>query len=88
MGVERCAWLELLAAHSLDALDPAERQDLEAHLRSRCAECERELGRMRREVEALAESPAPVAPPPVVRRRVLNAVRPRRRGPQRRDGGE
>ena len=79
MGAERCAWLGLLAAHALDALDSAERAGLEGHLRSRCAECEGELGRTRREVEALAESPAPVAPPPHVRRRVLNAVRPRRR---------
>ena len=91
MGAGRCAWLGLLAAHALDALDPGERGGLEAHLRSRCAECEAELARMRGEVEALAESAAPVAPAPLVRRRVLNAVRPRRRGggaPSPRGGGE
>lgn len=86
MGAERCAWLELLGAHALDALDPAERGGLEAHLRSRCVECEVELARMRRGVEALAESPAPVAPPPIVRRRVLSAVRPRRRAGGGRSG--
>ena len=79
MGAERCAWVELLAAHALDALDRGELDGLEAHLRSRCAECEGELARMRREVEALAESPDPVAPPPLVRSRVLNAARPRLR---------
>ena len=85
MGAEGCAWVELLAAHALDALDPVERDALEAHLRSRCAQCEGELERMRREVEALAESPLPVAPPALVRSRVLSAARPRLPRPGARD---
>ena len=84
MAAERCAWLELLPAYALDALDAAERAGLEAHLRSRCDPCRRELVRLRRDVEALAGSPAPIAPPRRSRRRLVAAVRSALRSASRR----
>ena len=74
-----CAWLELLPAWALGALEAAEGRAVEDHLEGPCAECAGELGRIRRDLEALAASPWPVAPPPTARRRLLAAARARPR---------
>lgn len=64
---------ELLAAHALDALEDAERADLETHLAD-CAECRAEVARLTAAVDALAETVAPVNPPAEVRRRLMARV--------------
>ena len=71
---------ELLAAYALDAVDAAERSDVERHLAG-CAECARELAELRETlgVYAMAEVPE-VAVPPQLRSRILDAIA---RTPQR-----
>jgi len=65
---------DLLAAYALDAVDAAERTDVERHLAG-CAECARELAELREAlgIYALAEiADEPV--PPQLRSRILDAI--------------
>jgi anti-sigma factor RsiW len=79
---------DLTAAYALDALDPAEEREYEAHLAT-CERCRDELAALRDATASLAYAPpAPVAPPEL-RDRILEqarserapviALRPRRR---------
>jgi anti-sigma-K factor RskA len=65
---------ELAAAYALDALDPSERREFEAHLAS-CEQCREELEGLRDAAAALAYVPEGPAPPPALRDRVLERVR-------------
>lgn len=65
---------EMLAAHGLRALDPAEARELETHLRA-CADCRRELSEWEATAAALALDAAPLAPAPELRDRILETVR-------------
>lgn len=70
--------LDVLPAYALDALDTEEARAVDAHLAT-CAECQRELDRLRAVTDSLATAVAPVAPPPALRRALLDAVMPVRR---------
>lgn len=62
----------LAAAYALDALDPAERAEFEAHLET-CASCRTDVDELREaagELGAIAASP----PPPHLRARVLDEI--------------
>ncbi len=63
---------DLLAAYALDAVDDAERVRVEAHLDG-CPSCRREVEELRDAAVALSDG-LDVAPPPQVRRRVLEQV--------------
>jgi hypothetical protein len=63
-----------LVAYSLEALDPREAADVEAHAPS-CARCSRELEALAPAVAVLGESVEQVEPPPELRERVLSIVR-------------
>lgn len=65
---------EMLAAHALGALDREEAQRVEEHLKT-CAECRSELEEWRLTASALAYSGRTAEPSPVVRSRILDAVR-------------
>ena len=62
---------ELLPAHALGALDGDDLRELEEHLDAGCEECRRQLALWDRDLEALAESVAPIAPSDTTRARVL-----------------
>jgi anti-sigma-K factor RskA len=62
---------ELLPAYALGALDGEDLHELELHLTEGCEECRRQLNRWERDLEALAESVAPVEPAETTRARVL-----------------
>jgi hypothetical protein len=66
---------ELLSALLDDALSPAERQTVDAHLAT-CAECPRELAALRETVTLLKRLPPVHAPPGFVDRVVETAYRP------------
>lgn len=61
----------LLGAYALDAVDQAERQQVEAHL-SDCAACRRELAQL---VEAAGMLPPPPRPPDELWDRIVADVR-------------
>ena len=63
---------ELSGAYVLDALDPAERERFERHLR-RCSSCTDDVGRMTSTATALAMAVA-AEPPPGLKQRVLVAA--------------
>ncbi len=65
---------DLLPAYALGALDGEEVRDLKRHLADGCAECEAGLALWHRDIEALAESAAPVAPSELARARLLTRV--------------
>jgi anti-sigma-K factor RskA len=65
---------EMLAVRGLGALDPAEARSLDQHLID-CDDCRRELAEWETTAAALALDAAPMAPPPGVRDRILEAVR-------------
>jgi anti-sigma-K factor RskA len=67
----------LVPLHALDALDAADSAAAEEHL-STCAECRRALDEALETAAALAFSVPPVAPPPALRERVLEAARTER----------
>lgn len=70
---------ELIAAHALGALAGAELEELLAHLRSGCAECDRLLAE---DAETLAAMAAEFAsPPPAAAKRTLLARLPAPAGP-------
>lgn len=63
----------LSGAYAVDALDPAEKAEFEAHLAA-CATCQDEVASLREATAVLAETTA-VAPPPALRDRLLAEVR-------------
>jgi anti-sigma factor RsiW len=65
---------ELTAAYALDALDPEEREEYEAHLRG-CEACQEELAALSGVTEALAVGASGPAPRPELRDRILSAAR-------------
>ena len=65
---------ELTAAYALDALDPDERREYEAHL-AECEECQEELASFAGVTEALAVAASGPAPRPELRERILSAAR-------------
>jgi anti-sigma-K factor RskA len=67
-------YVELVAPYLLGALDPAEREELEAHLEE-CKRCRHELDLLRVGVEALPVSVPQHDPPPELRERVMSVVR-------------
>jgi anti-sigma-K factor RskA len=67
-------WAELAAAYALGTLDPGERAEFEKHLET-CASCRAEVQSFHEVTGLLAQSVAPVAPPPELRERVLRAAR-------------
>lgn len=69
---------ESIAAYALHALAVEEARDVEAHLAS-CDECRRELAAFEETAAALAEGFAVQEAPDTLRRRALEAVRPRGR---------
>jgi anti-sigma factor RsiW len=68
------AFHELTAAYALDALDPVEEREYEAHL-ARCEQCRDDLVGFREAAAALAYAAEPASPPPVLRGRILEAAR-------------
>jgi anti-sigma-K factor RskA len=68
--------LDLLA---LGALDPVERQPLEAHVRV-CAECQRRLEEARGRLALLSLTAPAETPSPRVRPQLLDRIKPRRAG--------
>lgn len=79
-------FLDLCAGYVLESASAEERTRLESHLRDGCRLCARALAEMREATVALAHMAPRIAPPPELRRRVLEAtggsrraeVRPRR----------
>ena len=65
---------ELTAAYALDALEPDERSEYEAHLRG-CEACQDELASLASVTEALAVAASGPVPKPDLRDRVLAAAR-------------
>jgi anti-sigma-K factor RskA len=75
MGTE--ALHDLTAAYALDALDPVERREFEAHL-ARCEQCREELASLSEAATALAYAIEAPAPPPQLRGRILERARAER----------
>jgi anti-sigma-K factor RskA len=67
-------WLERADVYALDALDPAERVQFEAHLAAGCAPCEARISETREALTLLPGDLAPVPPPPAVRARLREAI--------------
>lgn len=65
---------QLTAGYALDALDPEERREYEAHL-STCAHCQDELASFWETTEALAVAASGHEPSPELRERILAEVR-------------
>ncbi len=65
---------ELTAAYALDALDPGEEREYEAHL-ARCEQCRDDLVGFREAAAALAYAAEPASPPPALRGRILDSAR-------------
>jgi anti-sigma factor RsiW len=68
---------DLTAAYALDALDPDERREYEAHL-ARCKRCRTELASLSEAATALAYDVDAPAPPPQLRERILERARAER----------
>jgi anti-sigma-K factor RskA len=68
---------DLTAAYALDALDPDERREYEAHL-ARCERCRTELASLSEAATALAYGVDAPAPPPQLRERILERARAER----------
>ena len=64
---------ELTAGYALDALDPDERREYEAHLAD-CQRCREELASLAQTTEALAIAASGPAPPPGLRDRILEGA--------------
>jgi anti-sigma-K factor RskA len=67
-------WTELAAPYALGSLDAEERAEFERHLET-CASCRAEVQSFREVTGLLAQSVAPAAPPPMLRKRVLRTAR-------------
>ena len=65
---------EMIPARALSALDAAEEQALNEHLKT-CAECRKELEDWQATAASLSLTPDPVEPSPQVRERILSEVR-------------
>jgi anti-sigma-K factor RskA len=65
---------EMIASHSLSALDAAEERALEGHLRT-CEDCRGELDQWRLTAAALAFAGSMVEPSPHIRERILEKVK-------------
>ena len=72
MGTE--ALHDLTAAYALDALDPDERREYEAHL-ARCERCRDELASLSDTATSLAYGVEAPVPPPQLRARILERAR-------------
>ena len=70
-----------IAAYLLGALEPGEAAELERHIAG-CAECERELQRLRSAVQVLPETVEQVEAPAALRGRLMEQVRSEAAGPQ------
>src|SRR5262249_10918237 len=68
------AYAQLVPAFALGALDRDDRARFEAHLRSGCSDCERELAEDAEPLGALAAEAPPIAPSPRVRALLLERV--------------
>jgi anti-sigma factor RsiW len=68
---------DLTAAYALDALDPVEARAYEEHLAG-CDSCRAELAQLSTAAGSLAFGAEPVAPPPALRGRILEAARAER----------
>jgi anti-sigma factor RsiW len=75
MGTE--ALHDLTPAYALDALDPTERREYEAHL-ALCERCRAELASLSEAASALAYGVEAPAPPPQLRARILDSARAER----------
>lgn len=64
----------LISAYSLGALDDADREALESHLRQGCRQCESLLQQAQEVVEALAFLPEPVSPPAGAKAALLQRI--------------
>ncbi|HVS00118.1 MAG TPA: anti-sigma factor, partial [Thermoanaerobaculia bacterium] len=62
---------DLLPAYAVGALDGEDLRELELHLAAGCDECRRQIQRWEQDLEALAESVAPIEPSEIARARVL-----------------
>jgi anti-sigma-K factor RskA len=67
-------WLELADVYAVGALDGRELTEFEAHLATECAICAERLRESREALRILPESLPRVAPPPVLRARVLERI--------------
>ena len=61
--------------YAMDALDPAEREAIHAHLEAGCPTCERRLAEARQQAGDVLAGLEPVAPPPRVKQRLMERVR-------------
>jgi anti-sigma-K factor RskA len=68
---------DLTAAYSLDALDEADAELYEEHLRT-CEQCRDELASLRAAAAALAHTAPPAVPPPALREQILTQARSER----------
>lgn len=68
--MEANALHDLTAAYALDALDPEDAREYEAHL-ARCEQCRAELAELSESASALAYAVEAPAPPPALRTRIL-----------------
>jgi anti-sigma factor RsiW len=75
--MERDEVHQLTAAYALDALGDAEEAEYEAHLRH-CERCREELATFQKTATALAYAAPPAAPPPALRKRILEQARSER----------
>jgi anti-sigma factor RsiW len=75
--MDELALHDLTAAYALDALDPDDEREYEAHL-ARCERCREELVGLRDAASALAYAAGPAEPPPALRGRILEAARSER----------
>jgi anti-sigma-K factor RskA len=68
------AYLELCAGHALDALEPADRERLEAHLANGCPECEAALADHAEAMVAMAATSPSAMPRASVKKRLFAQV--------------
>jgi anti-sigma factor ChrR (cupin superfamily) len=66
---------EQLALHALGLLEPAEAEELDAHI-DECPVCQRELTELRETAASVSLNAPPVQPPPSLRKRVLELTNP------------
>lgn len=73
---------DLVAPYLLDALEPEERSEFEAHL-SQCSECQAEVAELRPVVDILPLAADMVEPPASLRERIIAAVQEDEAAPSR-----
>lgn len=73
--IEHDKFRELMEPYALGALDPAERAELEAHLRTNCADCSKALEEARWLVSQLAFLAPEAAPSDMLKGRLMRQVR-------------